>query len=174
MEPNFLKNEIEALFNKKEAERIISIFEKTEKRLGSWLTGELILMLVVGVMTYVGLTLIGVRYALPLSIIAGLLEVVPNLGPTIATIPAFIVGVAQSYFLGAATIALYFIVQQLENNVVVPMVMKKVIGLNPIITLISLIIGGQLFGVLGILLSIPLTLFIEVVLLEVVRGRQNE
>jgi predicted PurR-regulated permease PerM len=130
-------------------------------------------MFLVGLLTYVGLTLIGVRYALPLSIIAGFLEVVPNIGPIISTVPAFIVGVAQSPFLGFTTIALYFIVQQLENQIIVPLVMSRVIGLNPIVTLISLIIGGQLFGVLGVLLSIPFTLFLETSLIELLKTRQE-
>lgn len=140
-----------------------------EKRLGAWLLGELVLMIVVGVMTYIGLTLIGVNYALPLAIIAGFLEVVPNLGPTLAAVPAFIVAVSQSFFLGASTIALAFIVQQTENNLIVPYVMKKVVGLSPIITLIALIIGGQLFGVLGVLLAIPFTLFVETIFIEILK-----
>lgn len=173
IEEGFLKKILSQFFNERQAQKTAVIFEKTEKRLGSWLLGELVLMLVVGCMTYIGLTLIGVRYALPLSIIAGLLEVVPNVGPIISTVPAFIVGVAHSYFLGFATIALYFVVQQLENHIIVPYIMSKVTGLNPIVTLIAFIIGGQLFGVLGVLLAIPFTLFLETIIIELLRTRQE-
>src|SRR4030042_4710135 len=101
-------------------------------------------MLAIWILTFIGLSLIGVRYALPLAIIAGLLEIVPILGPILSAIPAFIVASASSYFLGLATIALYFIVQQIENQIIVPLVMKKAVGLNPIVTLTALIIGGTL------------------------------
>ena len=169
----FLQNILGRIFSQEETLRIVDVVEKTEKRLGSWLLGELLLMMIVGGLTYVGLSLLGVRYALSLSIIAGLLEIVPNIGPILSTVPAFIVAVAQSYFLGLASIALYFIVQQLENQIIVPFVMKKVIGLSPIITLIALIVGGRFFGVFGILLSIPFTLFLETVFHEVTHTEQR-
>ncbi|MFA5136041.1 MAG: AI-2E family transporter [Patescibacteria group bacterium] len=168
-EEGFIKNILTQFFHEKKAKKAAEVFERTEKRLGGWLLGQLVLMIAVGCMTYIGLSLIGVRYALPLSIIAGLLEVVPSIGPTISTVPAFIVGVTQSSFLGFSTIALFLIVQQLENNFLVPYIMKKVTGLNPIVILISLIIGGQLFGVIGMLLSIPFTLFIETILIEILK-----
>ncbi len=173
IEEGFMRKILSQFFDDREVLRIASVFEKTEKRLGAWLLGEFLLMFLVGLLTYIGLTLVGVRYALPLSIIAGFLEVVPNIGPIISTVPAFIVGVAQSPFLGFTTIALYFVVQQLENQIIVPLVMSRVIGLNPIVTLISLIIGGQLFGVLGVLLSIPFTLFLETSLIELLKTRQE-
>ena len=127
-------------------------------------------MTVVGLLTYVGLNLIGIRYALALAVLAGLLEAVPNLGPTLSSVPAILLGFATSPVMGFAAIALYFIVQQLENNIIVPVVMKKAVGLNPIITLLALLIGGKMGGVLGILLAIPITVFLETVLIEVVNA----
>ena len=154
-------------FNETKTRRVVTLFDRIEKRMSAWLWGELLLMTVIGCMTFVGLNLIGVRYALPLAIIAGLLEVVPNLGPVLSTIPAFFIAITQSYFLGFSTIALYFIVQQLENNLIVPYIMRKAVGINPIVTLIALIVGGRVGGILGILLAIPLTLFFESIVSEV-------
>lgn len=168
IDETFVKHNLGYFFGEAEMVRVVQIIEKTERRLGSWLLGELMLMLIVGTMTFVGLSLIGIRYALPLAIIAGLLEIVPNIGPILSAVPAFIVAIAQSYFFGIASIVLYIIVQQLENHIAVPLIMKRVIGLSPIITLIALIIGGRFFGVLGILLSIPFTLFLETLFREVV------
>lgn len=173
LQDGLLKKTLSQFFDETEAARFFSVIEKTERRLGAWLLGELFLMFIVGALTFVGLTLIGVKYALPLSLIAGFLEIVPNVGPILSTVPAFIVAVAESPFLGLASIALYFIVQQLENHFIVPLVMRRVIGLNPIFTLIALIVGGQLFGVLGVLLSIPFTLFLETLLLELMKTRQE-
>ena len=140
--------------------------EKAEKRMASWFWGEITLMTLVGCLTYVGLLLLGVKYALPLAVLAGLLEVVPNMGPIISAIPALIIGFTQSTFIGVSTAALYLIVQQLENNVIVPMVMRRAVGINPIITLIALLVGGRIGGVLGVLLSIPALLFAETILTE--------
>lgn len=166
LEEKFLKFFLAKFLEEKQSEKIIDVFNKEEQRMGSWVRGEIILMLVIGVMSYIGLSLLGIKYALPLAIIAGLLEVVPIIGPTISAVPAFFVAASMSWFMGFAVIALYFLIQQLENNLIVPFVMKKAVGLTPIITLIALTIGGKLGGVLGILLSVPLALFIETLLIE--------
>lgn len=172
LEEDFIKNILAKFFDENKARVISEVFDKIENRMSAWFWGELVLMTVVGALTFIGLNLIGVRYALPLAIIAGLLEVVPNLGPTISTIPSFLVALTQSYFLGFSTIALYFIVQQLENHIIVPMVMKKAVGLNPIITLIALIIGGKVGGAVGVVLAIPFTLFAETLLIEFMRLKE--
>jgi len=171
IEKNFLNSFLIKFLEEKEIRRVESFFNKVRVKLSSWFWGELTLMIIVGVMTYIGLVLINVPYALSLAIIAGLLEVVPNLGPVLAAVPAFFVAVSQSYFLGFSTLALYFIIQQLENNFIVPIVMKKAVGLNPIVVLVVLIIGGQLSGIAGALLAIPTTLFIETLILEFVKKR---
>jgi len=149
-----------------------SVFDKAEKRLNSWFWGEITLMTVVGLLTFIGLNLIGIRYALALAVLAGLLEAIPNLGPTISSIPAILLGFAVSPVMGVTALALYFIIQQLENNLIVPVVMKKAVGLNPIITLIALIVGGKIAGVLGVILAVPTTIFIETVLIEIQKGRK--
>lgn len=173
IEEGFIKNTLGYFLNEKDALKIAILVEKTEKRLGKWLLGEFALMVIIGSMTYVGLTLLGFKYALPLSLIAGLLEVVPNIGPILSTIPALIVGATQSYLLGFIAIGLYFIIQQLENHLIVPYVMKKAVGLSPVITLIALIVGGQLFGVLGMILAIPLALLLDTFFTEMRKQRQE-
>ena len=166
LEKDFVGNVLGNIFDDNEARRIALMVERGQQRAGTWFWGEVLLMTIVGVMTYIGLTLIGMRYAVALAVLAGLLEVVPNLGPIMATVPAALIGFSTSYVLGLSNVALYFIVQQLENNLLVPIVMKKVVGLHPIITLMALIIGGKLAGVLGVLLAVPITIFIETVLIE--------
>ncbi len=149
-----------------EAGRVQTIMSRAEKRMRDWLWGQLILMVTIGIMTYVGLLLIGARYAATLAIIAGLLEVVPIVGPTISILPALLVTFPQSSFLGVSTLALYFIVQQIENQILVPIVIRKTVGLNPIVTLLVLILGGRFAGVAGLFVAIPLTLFLETILHE--------
>lgn len=139
---------------------------KIEMRLGGWVRGELVLMLIVGVLTYIGLTLLGVPSALPLAILAGLLEIVPTIGPIFSGIPAVIVGFTISPFTGFAVMALYFLVQQLENSLIVPKVMQKAVGVNPLVTIISLGIGYQLGGPLGAILAVPIVIVARVVAVE--------
>ncbi|OGK34069.1 hypothetical protein A3F57_01565 [Candidatus Roizmanbacteria bacterium RIFCSPHIGHO2_12_FULL_36_11] len=170
LEENVIRKIIARFFSEEKAKTATVVIDKAEKRLNAWFWGEITLMTVVGLLTYVGLNLIGIRYALALAVLAGLLEAVPNLGPTLSSVPAVLLGFATSPVMGFAAIALYFIVQQLENNIIVPVVMKKAVGLNPIITLLALLIGGKMGGVLGILLAIPITVFLETVLIEVVNA----
>lgn len=174
LEEGFIKKFLLRFFEEKKSYQIAAIFEKAEERMQAWVWGELLLMLVVGAMTFIGLILIGVKQPLPLAVIAGLLEIIPNLGPIAATVPAFFVAATQSFFLAVSAIGLYIIVQQLENHLIVPLVMRKTVGLNPIITLMVLIIGGKIGGVLGVLLAIPITLFIETVLIEILKNRVTQ
>lgn len=172
LEERLLKNFLDKFLEEKKADEIAAIISRAEKRMGAWVWGEVILMTVIGVMTYVGLTILQVRYVLPLAVLAGILEVVPIIGPTISAIPAIFVALSVSPVLGAWTLGLYIIIQQLENNLIVPYVMKKAVGLHPITTLIALSIGGKLGGLMGVLLSVPIALFIETVLIEFTKGKK--
>ena len=163
LDPNITATIFSRYVDKKQLDRILEIENKIEMRLGKWLLGELFLMLVIGITTYIGLLLLGVKYALPLGIIAGLLEAIPNIGPTIAAVPAFLVGFSQYPLLGVFTAVMAIGIQQFENHIVVPIVMKRVVGLHPIITFIVLVIGGKYAGVGGLLFAIPLALVVETI-----------
>jgi predicted PurR-regulated permease PerM len=169
MEESLIRNFIARYFDEDKTQKFVSVFDKAEKRMSSWFWGELTLMLVVGTLTYIGLNILGVKYALPLAVLAGLLEVIPNLGPLLSSIPAMLVASTYSPLSVVSVGALYFIIQQLENNLIVPMVMKKAVGLNPIVTLIALSIGGRIGGILGVLLGIPVFLFAETIISEIFR-----
>lgn len=148
------------------ANRIIRIASQVEKRMGAWVRGQMVLMLAVGLFTYAGLTLLHVDYALSLALIAGILEIIPLIGPIVAAIPAILVALGTSPFLALSVLALYFIIQQLENHLLVPWVMKKSVGLSPLITIVALMIGGKLAGVLGAILAVPIVLVLEVIFSE--------
>lgn len=171
-EEKIIKNLLDRFLEEKYAEQVVTVFHKVEQRMGAWLWGELILMIVIGLLSYIGLVLLKVKYAFALAIIAGLFEVAPIIGPTISAVPAFFVASSTSWFIGFAVIALYFLIQQLENNLIVPFVMKRAVGIHPIITLIALTIGGKLGGFLGILLSVPIALFIETLIIELYKSRR--
>lgn len=145
----------------KKAEGVV---RTVERKIGSWIRGQVALMVVVGLMTYVGLLLLGIPYALPLGILAGILEIVPNIGPTIAAIPAILVGLTVSPLTGLGAIALAILVQQLENNLLVPKIMQRAVGINPLISIVLLFVGFSLAGVIGTLLAIPTYLVVSTVI----------
>jgi len=132
------------------------LIERIQGKIGGWLRGQLLLMLIIGILTYIGLYFLGVEYALTLALVAGLLEIVPYIGPIIALVPAAILAFVQAPFLALLVILLFIVVQQLENYVIVPQVMKRTVGLNPIIIIIVMLIGAKLAGIMGLILSVPL------------------
>ncbi|MEI6690479.1 MAG: AI-2E family transporter [bacterium] len=149
-------------FGKNDAEHKAEIFvQEVENRVGGWVRGELILMLIIGVMTYIGLLLLGIPYALPLAILAGLLEAVPNIGPTISAIPAILFGLTISPLTGLGALAMSILIQQLENNLIVPKVMEAATGVAPLATFIVLMIGFTLGGITGAVLAMPVYLVVS-------------
>jgi len=155
--PN-LKEKFLALYTRDSGKRVANLVEDIEFKIGSWVRGQIFLMFIVGLASFVGLTILRIDYALSLAVIAGFLEIVPMIGPIVSFVPAAIVASAKSPLAVALVALLYILIQQLESNFVVPKVMKKVVGFSPIVTLLAIMIGGKLFGVLGALLSIPTTL----------------
>jgi predicted PurR-regulated permease PerM len=141
---------------------IAQLLTKMQKKIGAWLRGQIILGFIVGIAVYIGLKLLGVEYALLLALIAGIFEIVPYVGPILALIPAAIIGFADSVFIGIAIVILYLVIQQIENNLLVPKVMQKVTGLNPIISIIALLVGIKVAGLIGAILAIPLATMIGV------------
>lgn len=136
--------------------------KKIALKLGSWLRGQLLLMLAVGSFVTIGLSIIGMPYALTLGVWAGITEVVPMVGPWIGAVPGVIVGLTISPLHGFLALIVYTVVQQLENNFLVPKIMSKAVGLNPVIVIIAILIGGKLYGILGVLLAVPLAAVIGV------------
>ena len=167
LEEQFLESFLTRFVEKKDAKRIEGVMRKAEVRMGAWMRGEIVLMTVIGLVTFIGLTLMNVPFALSLAFLAGLLEIVPIIGPIIAAIPAFIVAAASSAILGGLTLVLYLVIQQVENNIIVPYIMNKAVGIHPITTLIALSIGGTLGGIVGAILAVPVALVLETVITDI-------
>ncbi len=139
------------------------ITRKIAVKLGAWLRGQLVLMGIVGLLTTLGLLLIGHPYALTLGIWSGVTEVIPIVGPWIGAVPGVAVGLTDSALQGFMALVVYLIVQQLENTVLVPKIMGKAVGLNPFVVIVAILIGGKLYGLTGVLLSVPLAAAISVI-----------
>ncbi len=148
----------------KQKKEFTKLLNEIQIRLGHWARGQMLLCFIVGTLTYIGLSLLQIQFALPLAVIAGMLEIVPIIGPIISSVPAIIVVMAVEPEKAIFVVALYLLVQQLENGFIVPQVMKKAVGLSPIITLLALMIGEKLMGTTGALLSLPATSALLVIL----------
>jgi predicted PurR-regulated permease PerM len=142
------------------------LFSKISQKVGDWLRGQLILGLIIGVIVYIGLSIIGVKYALILAVIAGILEIVPILGPIISGTLAALVALSVSPVIALITVAFYILLQQFENNILVPKIMNRAIGLPASIIILAVLIGGNLLGIIGALIAVPISSVIFVVLQE--------
>jgi len=143
------------------------LITRMQDRIGRWLRGMMILVLIVGGMTLVGLRILDVKYFLLLAIIAGMFELIPYLGPILAAIPAAFIAFADSPMKGLAVIILYWLIQQTENHFIVPKVMQRVIGLNPIVVIIVILIGARLAGFVGIVVAVPTAAALSVIIKDV-------
>jgi len=146
-------------------EYVVDLWKRVQKRLGRWFQGQLLLGIFVGTFMFLALWLMGVKYALSIAFMAGVLEIVPVIGPIVAGLIALVLISFQSPMLALAAIAVYIIIEQLQQHLFVPVVMSKTIGLNPVIIIVSLLVGAQLIGFWGIILALP----IAVTLAEFVR-----
>lgn len=144
-------------------ERVLKITQKIEEKLGAWMRGQIALSLIIGLAAYIGLTILGIPYALPLAILAGLMEVVPVIGPIISAIPAILIAYLISPFLALLVGVVYFVIQQLENHLIVPQVMNRAVGLNPLVVILAVAIGGRLLGISGALLAVPITVVAQII-----------
>lgn len=133
-----------------------------KKGVGAWLRGQLLLCFIIGALTYIVLLILGVPYAATLAMIAGLFELVPYVGPFLSAIPVVLIALNISPWMALWVLIAYLIIQQMENNIIVPLVMKSAVGLSPIIVLFSLLVGFQFLGILGMVLSIPVATIVSI------------
>jgi len=152
----------------------LRVWRKTETKVGKWIQGQLLLALIVGLAVYVSLSLLGVKFALLLGFVAMILELVPGVGPVLAAIPAVILALTQSATLGLWVAIVYLVIQQLENHILVPIVMGKTVGLNPVTVILALLIGFKLAGVLGMILAVPVAAVLVEMLDELLKKRNQQ
>ncbi len=155
-------------------ERAIDLWRRSQVKIGLWMQGQLVLAVLVSVLVYLGLTILGVRYALLLALLAGIFELIPVFGPVLAAIPA----IAISFIDGGTSLALYVfafyvIIQQFENHLIYPLVVTKVVGVPPLLVILALIVGANLAGFFGILLSVPAAAVIQELVHDIEEDRKK-
>jgi len=155
--------------------RAIQLYRKTRKKIGKWFQAQLFLSLVVGTSVFIGLWFLGVEQSLVLAVIAAVFELVPVVGPIFAGALAVAVVAGESLQLGFYVLLLFLAIQQIENQLLVPLVMKRAVGINPVIVLVALIGGAQIAGIIGMLVAIPTAVFLQEILDEwvAVKGQRT-
>ncbi|MGB9608910.1 MAG: AI-2E family transporter [Minisyncoccia bacterium] len=152
---------IRAVFPESIEAKALRIYEKSLFRISRWFRAQIFLSLTMFILVFIALYFLGVKNALFLALLAGLLEIVPYVGPIISGSAAALSALTNSASLAILTLIIFIVLQQLENHFLVPLYMKKSVDLHPVIVIAALLIGGRLGGFLGILISIPLLVVIQ-------------
>jgi predicted PurR-regulated permease PerM len=157
-QPRLYRNGFLRLFPPRDRDRIHAAIARCGTALHAWLLGQAIAMVVVGLLTWAGLSALSVSSALALALFAGLAEFVPVLGPIIAAVPALVIAFSQDPKLALWVLALFLVIQQIEGNVLQPLLQRELVSLPPAIALFSIVAFAVLFGVMGALLAAPLAI----------------
>ncbi|MHB1416085.1 MAG: AI-2E family transporter [Chloroflexota bacterium] len=152
---------------------VIEAIDRSRVKIGSWLVGQILLALIIGLTTFIGLLILGVPFALVLAVVAAIGELIPMVGPILSAIPAVIVAFFVSPVLALLTVALYVLIQQFENHIVVPQVMRRAVDLPPVVVIVALLMGGELLGIVGAILALPIAATASVVVSEYVALREE-
>jgi len=141
---------------------IINLGQQMDKILKSFLRGHLFVALLVGGLTALGLSIIGMEFALVLGLIAGVFNIIPYFGPLFGIIPAVSLALLQSKKMALYVFIIMFIIQQVEGNIISPKILGKSTGLHPLVIILALLAGGHLFGIVGMIIAVPLTGILKV------------
>lgn len=155
-DPGLYKRGVVRLFPPHARRRVLSALEASGIALKKWLVGQLSAMVAVGALTFLGLVLLKVPLALSLALIAGLLEFIPFVGPIVASVPAILMGFSQGPQEALYVALLYLAINQIEGNVIIPMIQKWAVHLPPALGILSVVASGVLFGIAGVLFAVPL------------------
>lgn len=161
-------------FPREQRDRVHEVFDKIGPKISGWLAGQFLVALIIGTTTAIALPIIGIPYFYLFALLAAIGEVVPVIGPIMAAIPPAIVALFISPWYMITVIAFFTVQQQLESNLLVPRLMQRQVGIDPVVVIIALLIGAKLLGILGAILAIPTAGIIQVVLSELYNEETQE
>ncbi len=171
-EENGMKNFIKHLAPFKHQPYVLKLVNQIQRKMGAWVLGQFILSAVIFGLVFIGLSLLHVKYALVLALFAAIFEMVPMIGPFLSGTIACFFAFLQSPTLAAMVLIMWVVTQQLESNIIVPIVMSRSVGLNPVLVILGILIGGTLGGILGILIAVPVMSGISVFVSDVLEDRE--
>src|SRR3989344_3564269 len=142
---------------------VLGLWKRSQHKIGLWMQGQVVLAIIIAMLVFLGLTLMRIDNALLLAVLAGMFEIIPIFGPILAAIPAVTLALVSNGMTSALlVVGLYIIIQQFENQLIYPLVVRKIVGVPPLVSILALIVGYKLAGFVGLLISVPLaTMLIE-------------
>ncbi|MDO8512002.1 MAG: AI-2E family transporter [bacterium] len=152
----------------------VRIIKKAQQKIGHWLLAQMVLGLIMGIMVFISLWALGVPYALAIALLTFFAEFVPVIGPTISAIPAVLLGFTNSWLVGLIVIVMFLIIQQIESNVLVPNIMRRAVGLNPLTTILAVLVGAKLAGIVGVVLAVPIATIISLFITDLLPSEKEE
>lgn len=164
IEENALKKLFRHIIPKQHIAYAELIVDRIQIKLGRWVLAQLTLGIIMGIGTGAIFWLLGFKYALALGVIAGVLEVLPVVGPIISGFFGTILALSQSLVFGIIALTVYVVTQQLEGQLLVPNIMRKAVGLNPLVTIIAVLLGSRLAGVPGVVLAVPIATIFSIII----------
>lgn len=174
-----IENFLRLISRVKSRSYIVDLWKRSQTKIGLWFQGQLLLGLLVGILAFLGLSVLGVSSALFLAFLMMIFEIIPVFGPILAAVPGVAIAFSEGMrgvdpgLAAALFVALfYFIIQQFESHLIYPLVVRKVIGIPPVLVILALVIGWKLAGFLGILLAVPMTAILMEFLNDVARERR--
>ncbi len=151
---------------------VLGLWRRSQHKIGLWMQGQLILAVLIAVLVYLSLTILQVPHALFLAVIAGVFEIIPVFGPILAAIPAVMIAfVSGGPIFGLLIAGVYILIQQFENHLIYPQVVTRVVGVPPLLVILALIIGAELAGFIGVILSVPLAATLQEFVSDFEAGR---
>ncbi len=170
--PEGVSNFLRIITPAKNEKYILGLWKRSQHKIGLWMQGQVVLAVIVAVLVFLGLTLLRVENALLLAVLAGIFEIIPIFGPILAAIPAVTLALVTNGLTSALlVVGLYVIIQQFENQLIYPLVVRKIVGVPPLISILALIIGGKLAGFVGLIISVPLATMLMEFLSDVERDK---
>lgn len=173
VEESAIKKLVWSLSPEKNQSYIMHLINRMQLKMGYWLRGQIIVALSMAVMSYIGLEILGINYALILAVFVGFLSFIPYMGAIFGAIPAVFIAFTQSQLLSVLAIALFYAIHFIESNFLQPKVMQKAVGLNPIVSILAILAGFKLAGIIGAVLSIPVTAAFSVFIQDVFYGMES-
>jgi len=158
---NALDNFLKAILPPQFEVYVHSLWVRAQYKMGRWLQAQILLSFIMALIVGLGLWILGVKYAFLVAVVAGVLEIVPYVGPIVSGGLATLLALSQSPILGLWTLIFFIVAQQLEGHILVPLLIKKLVGLNPVAVILAILVGAKLGGILGILLAVPIAAVID-------------
>jgi predicted PurR-regulated permease PerM len=156
LEEKTIEKSLNFLFPKKYEDYALSLWRRCQKKVSGWFLIRILTCLFVGAATFAVLLLFNIRYPASLGLFAGILNFIPYLGPLITAVLLFIIISLENVYKAVFVLIVFILIQQIENSILTPVLSKKIIGLSPVLVLMSMAIGGVLWGFLGAILAVPL------------------